>query len=193
MSDWDTWYELALACLAAGDAPAYRATCAGLRKRFGRSSDLYNGNSLAWICVLAPGGTDDPAWAIRLAHERVGTDPKGTGWTNAHLNTLGAALYRAGRFEEAIARLKDSIEAGRGDGLPQDWLFLAMAHARRGNAKQARKCLERATRDIDRGVRNNAPGGLAPWTTRVEYRILRLEAEGIVNGMSPSGPKRERK
>jgi WD40 repeat protein/tetratricopeptide (TPR) repeat protein len=192
-ADWDVWYELALARLAAGDAPGYRATCAALRQRFGRSGDVYNANSLAWICVLAPGGVDDPAWAVGLARQRVGTDPRGAGWTDAHLNTLGAAHYRAGQFDEAVARLKDAIAAGRGEGLPQDWLLLAMAHARGGHDKQARTCLERVVRKLDRIDRVTAPGSLPAWTTRVECRILRLEAERVVNGMGPSGPGEGRK
>jgi WD40 repeat protein/tetratricopeptide (TPR) repeat protein len=190
-ADWDVWYELALALLAAGDARGYRAACAALRKRFGRSADLYNANALAWVCVLAPGGVDDPAWAVRLAQKRVGTDRRGAGWTDAHLNTLGAALYRAGRFAEAVARLKDAIQAGRGKELSQDWLLLAMAYARLGNAKQARQCLKRAARDIKRGGRGNAPGGLPGWTTRVECRILRLEAERVVHDAFPDGPGKE--
>ena len=158
-----------------------------MRMRFGRSADLYNSNSLAWVCVLAPGGVDDQAWAVRLAKKRVGTDPRGAGWTDAHLNTLGAALYRAGRFDDAVARLKDAIKAGRGEGLPQDWLFLAMAYARKGRDKQARKCLQRAIRNIERSGRGKAPGGLPPWTTRAENQILRLEAEAVVNGTSRKG------
>jgi WD40 repeat protein/serine/threonine protein kinase/tetratricopeptide (TPR) repeat protein len=186
-ADWDVWYELALARVAGGDAAGYRAACAGLRKRFGRSSDTYNANTLAWICVLAPGGVDDPAWAVGLARDRVGTDPRGAGWTDAHLNTLGAALYRAGRLEEAVARLKDAIEAGRGEGLPQDWLFLAMAHARAGRDQEARKCLAHATQRIDRIEKVKVP----PWTTGVEHRVLRLEAERVVNGTGPSGSGKE--
>jgi WD40 repeat protein/tetratricopeptide (TPR) repeat protein len=191
-ADWDVWYELALARLAAGDSAGYRAACADLRKRFGRSGDIYNANSLAWICVLAPGGVDDPAWAVELARSRVGADRRGAGWTDAHLNTLGTALYRAGRFDEAVARLKDAIEAGRERALPQDWLVLAMAHARAGRDAEARKCLARAVRDIERSGGGKAVGGLSQWTTRLEIRVLRAEAERVVNGTGPSGSGKHR-
>jgi WD40 repeat protein/serine/threonine protein kinase/tetratricopeptide (TPR) repeat protein len=186
MADWDMWYELAVVRLAAGDDKGYRTACASLRERFGKSADVYNDNTLAWTCVLAPGGTDDPAWAVRLAQERVGTDPKGPGWTNAHLNTLGASLYRAGRFAEAIDRLKQAIEAGRGQGIPEDWLFLAMAHARLGHDEEARQCLKRATQRIEQALKPNAPP--QPWTTLVEHRVLLLEANRVVNGISPPMP-----
>jgi WD40 repeat protein/tetratricopeptide (TPR) repeat protein len=189
MADWDVWYELALARLATGDEAGYRATCAGLRERFGRSADLYNANTLAWICVLAPGGTDDPAWPIRLAEERVGTDPKGAGWTDAQLNTLGVALYRAGKYPEAVARLDQAVQASRGEGMVQDRLFLAMAHYRLGHTDEARKWLKKAADELDRlGIASDSATAAAlPWTTRLEYQLFRREADRVVNGTAPPG------
>jgi WD40 repeat protein/tetratricopeptide (TPR) repeat protein len=180
LADWDTWYHLAVLRLAAGDATGYRAACAGLREAFGRTSDLYNANSLAWICVLGPGGAKDPAWAVRLAEQRVGKDPKGAGWTNAHLNTLGAALYRAGRYDETISRLNDARRAGHGKGTMFDWLFLAMAHARKGQTDAARKWLDEAVREIDRLAAIKVPGSQFPWTARAESQALRREAEALL-------------
>jgi tetratricopeptide (TPR) repeat protein len=191
MADWDVWYELAMARLGAGDVRGYRATCARLRRRFGKSSDVYNDNSIAWICVLAPGGTEDPGWAIRLAEARVGTDPKGAGWTDAHLNTLGVALYRAGRYSEAITRLNQAVQAGLQKGMLQDWLFLAMAHARLGHESEARQWFTKAVRELDRlrsgGLKSDSPS-LPVWTTRLEYQLFRREAERVVNEKFPSGP-----
>jgi tetratricopeptide (TPR) repeat protein len=189
IADWDVWYELALAQLGAGDEIGYRATCAGLREQFGKTCDPYNANSLAWVCVLAPGGADDPAWPIRLAEERVGTDPKGPGWTDAHLNTLGAALYRADKYAEAVVRLGQAVQASRQGGLPHDWFYLAMAHARLGHAGEARKCLDTAKRAMDPpGSSGGTAAAPIPWTTRLEYQLLRREAERVVNGTAPPGP-----
>jgi Flp pilus assembly protein TadD len=53
------------------------------------------------------------------------------------LNTLGAALYRAGRFDEAIRRLEEGLQS-RGGGNPADWPLLAMADHRLGHRDQAR-------------------------------------------------------
>jgi WD40 repeat protein/serine/threonine protein kinase/tetratricopeptide (TPR) repeat protein len=191
LADWDVWYELALARLGAGDEAGYRATCAGLRERFGKSADVYNANSLAWICVLAPGGADDPAWPIRVAEERVGTDPKGVGWTDPNLNTLGVALYRAGKYPEAVARLDQAVQASHQGGMVQDWLFLAMAQTRLGHADEARKWLNKATAEIDRLGSAGDSGGSSPlpwWTTRLEYQLFRREAERVVNRTTPPGP-----
>jgi WD40 repeat protein/tetratricopeptide (TPR) repeat protein len=191
LADWDLWYELALAQLGAGDEAGYRATCAGLRERFGKSGDVYNANSLAWICVLAPGGTDDPAWPIRVAEERVGTDPKGAGWTDAHLNTLAVALYRAGKYAEAATRLDQAVQASHQGGLLQDWLFLAMAHYRLGHTDDARKWLKKAADELDRlGSAGDlgGPSALPGWTNRLECQLFRREAERVVNGTAPSRP-----
>jgi hypothetical protein len=89
------------------------------------------------------------------------------------LNTLGIALYRAGRFEEAIQRLEEAIQArGGGQGHPEDWPFLAMAHHRLGHRDQARRWLERL-RD-DRAIADPA----RPWD-ELELRLLRSEAEAV--------------
>jgi tetratricopeptide (TPR) repeat protein len=61
-----------------------------------------------------------------------------------YLNTLGAALYRAGRYDEAIRRLEEAIQARPGgQGIPADWSLLAMAHHRLGHREFARRWLER--------------------------------------------------
>jgi uncharacterized protein HemY len=95
-------------------------------------------NNLAW--VLATGAQRNPEMAARLAAFSVALSPDKEG----RLNTLGVALYRAGRFVEAIETLKKSLEAGKGwfDGF--DLFFLAMAHHRLGHGAQARACFGRA-------------------------------------------------
>ena len=82
--------------------------------------------------------------AVRLAESALQReDPKSPNHPD-RLNTFGAALYRAGRFEEAIRRLEKAIQArGSGHGAPIDWPFLAMAHHRLGQRDQAWHWLER--------------------------------------------------
>jgi hypothetical protein len=45
------------------------------------------------------------------------------------LETLGAALYRAGRYDEAIRRVQEGIRAA-GWSAASDHAFLSMAHHR---------------------------------------------------------------
>ena len=55
-------------------------------------------------------------------------------------------LFRAGRIDEAIARLNEGLAASREwqpDGSPGDWVYQALAHARKGDLAEARRWLER--------------------------------------------------
>jgi tetratricopeptide (TPR) repeat protein len=82
----------------------------------------------------------DPVLAARLAAFAVALSPG----EPSSLNTLGVALYRAGRFAEAIETLGKSLEAGKGQSDGFDLFFLAMAHHRLGHDAEARACYDRA-------------------------------------------------
>jgi eukaryotic-like serine/threonine-protein kinase len=81
-------------------------------------------NDLAWYLANAS-DTDvrRPAIAVELARKAIELVPQeGDYW-----NTLGAALYRSGEFQESIEALTKSVELGHGD-IGLDYFFLAMAH-----------------------------------------------------------------
>jgi tetratricopeptide (TPR) repeat protein len=59
------------------------------------------------------------------------------------LRALGGALYRAGRFADAIRRLEEGIERRQGNSGPEDWTFLALAHYRLGHRADATRWLDR--------------------------------------------------
>ncbi len=88
-------------------------------------------------------------------------------------NTLGAVLYRADRFEDAIRRLGDGIRLRGGDSVPQDWAFLAMAHHRLGHPDEARHWLDR----LRNRQRSTDPDQF--WE-ELEIRLLHSEAEAVV-------------
>jgi tetratricopeptide (TPR) repeat protein len=90
------------------------------------------------------------------------------------LNSLGGLLLRAGRLDEAIARLKEGIAATKDVQLPTYWPYLALAHARKGNLAEARQMLERS--------REWRPNPLATPTfwDQQEIAILRSEAEALL-------------
>jgi tetratricopeptide (TPR) repeat protein len=71
------------------------------------------------------------------------------------LNTLGVALYRAGRYAEAIETLERSLAAGKGQSDAFDLYFLAMARFKRGQIASARADFDSAVRW--RRVRSNLP------------------------------------
>jgi tetratricopeptide (TPR) repeat protein len=87
------------------------------------------------------------------------------------LYVLGLAYDRAGRYDDAIRVLMQSIEADpRWHATALNWPVLAMAHLRLGHAAEARRWLERAERaDL---------GSISTWWDRAEFEILRREAEG---------------
>jgi WD40 repeat protein/tetratricopeptide (TPR) repeat protein len=109
----------------------------------------------------------------------------------AGLNGLGAALYRAGRLEEAAERLNEAVRASGGDGTYADWLFLAMTHQRLGHGEEARRWLDKAVRWMD-GADWSRPADAdssPTWLDRLETQLLRREAEALVKGAAPPATK----
>jgi serine/threonine protein kinase len=94
-------------------------------------------NNYAWFLVTCPQARfRDPAQAVTLA-ERAVHYPCGMEVRCASCwNTLGVARFRAGDFKGAIKALKRSMELHNG-GDSIDWFFLAMAHWRLGDKKEA--------------------------------------------------------
>jgi Tfp pilus assembly protein PilF len=108
---------------------------------------------------------------VRLAE--LGADGAAGPQKGRFLTTFGAALYRAGRFEDAIRRLDEGIQLKGGTNEPRDWVFLAMAHHRLGHREQAHRYLE-SLRSRQRG------GGPDQLWTELEIRLLRSEAEATI-------------
>jgi tetratricopeptide (TPR) repeat protein len=102
------------------------------------------------------------------------------GVTSSHLkHGLGAALYRAGRFEEAIHRLDESHRARDDAGDPKAFAFLALTHHRLGHRDEARRWL-------DKLVTYRPREGADLFWDEVEIRILRREAESLILGSRPA-------
>jgi tetratricopeptide (TPR) repeat protein len=178
-----TWHQLALAQLKAGDEAAYRKTCGEALKRFGRPGLGPTANDLAWTCVVGPGAVDNPQDVVDRAKQAVDRFPG----QYAYLNTLGAALYRAGNHEKAYETLMDAERAyGKqgpapaDGGAPLDWLFLAMVQQHRpGQAEDARKWFDKADTWIKSNapkLTENAPDSALTWDKRLELHLLRDEA-----------------
>jgi tetratricopeptide (TPR) repeat protein len=158
-----TWH--ALACLARGDRAGYRAACAGALGPLGKEPDPRTANDAAWVCCLGPGGADDPRAVVALAERAVAARPR----SYAELNTLGAALFRAGRAEEAVRRLEEALKL-RDRDLVLDELFLALACQKLGRQEDARRWLTKAQTWMDRyrgparalGTLGAGPAGALP-------------------------------
>jgi WD40 repeat protein/serine/threonine protein kinase/tetratricopeptide (TPR) repeat protein len=158
-ADLGARHDQLLTLLAAGDRDGVRRATADLLDRCGRTTNPDEANKVAWSCVLAPDVVADGEALVRLAE-------------NA-LKTLGAALYRAGRFDESIRRLEEGLPLRNGTNVPQAWAFLATAHFRLGHRTEAHRWLDR--------LRNHEPSrDPNQFWHELEIRLLRSEAEAVI-------------
>jgi WD40 repeat protein/tetratricopeptide (TPR) repeat protein len=163
--------HLSRALLLSGDRAGWQRSTAAVLDRFGRTTNPWTANSVAWSCALGPGATADPGVLVRLAEIALGGAAPSD--KPDYLNTLGAALYRAGRYDEAIRRLEEGIRLRGGESGPEDWAFLAMAHHRLGHRDGARRWLDR--------LRAHQPSAdPARFWDELQIRVLRSEAEAVV-------------
>jgi tetratricopeptide (TPR) repeat protein len=104
-------------------------------------------NNLAWFLASSPDSSksQNAVRAVELARKVVTAAPQQGNFRN----TLGAALYRAGAFREAIAVLEEAMEL-KGGGDCCDWFFLCMAHRGLGNLDQAREWFQKAVQFMEK-------------------------------------------
>ena len=123
-------------------------------------------NSLAWLLLTGPRSLRDPREALPLARKAVELAAADA----PCLNTLGVALYRADKAAEAVAVLEKSLAQGKGKFDSFDLFFLAMCHAKLGDAAKAKDCFERAVKWVA-GQKN------LPTEYQAELKTFRAEAE----------------
>ena len=128
----------------------------------------------AWMLAAAlDKGYRDPRRAIELANEVIQNSPKVRDvWT-----TLGAAHYRAGAWNDAIAALDKSESVVPGVFTAANGFFLAMAYWQRGEKEQARKWYAKGAQAMETAIQ----------PTGQELEVLRKEASGLL-GLS-GGPE----
>jgi WD40 repeat protein len=208
-ADFGTLHCCALACLASGDRAGYRAACAGALGPLGKEPDPRTANDAAWVCCLGPGGADDPGAVVALAERAVAGQPG----DYASLNTLGAALMRASRHEEAVRRLGEALKLRDQQQQVLDELLLALACQKLGRPDEARRWLDKAQTWMDRyraparalGTLGAGPAGPLPAMAALvadrpdpraagsdydlqnwlEMEVLRAEAEAALAGPAP--------
>ena len=104
-------------------------------------------------------------------------------WAAKHLRWRAEALRHAGRFEEAIRRLNESLRIRGTTRDPVACGFLAMAHDRLGHRSEARRWLDRLTA-VQPGEGFEFSGA------EVETGILTREARMLVAGSAALPPLR---
>ena len=193
-SGYRPWYELSMVHLARGSIELYKKTCASMLEKFKGTEDPVTARFVAWSCALAPDAVAEFSVPIALAQKAA----EGHSKDPSCQNTLGAILYRAGRFEEALKRL---TEADRLVEEPDStsrsppaytWFFLAMAHQRLGDSKEAKQWLGKAAGWTDEVLaeHESSTGAKLVWSRRLTLRLLRKEAEELL-GIPAVAPKPE--
>jgi serine/threonine protein kinase/Flp pilus assembly protein TadD len=178
-----THYWLALVRVGAGDLAGYRKACAPILQRFRKMAKQPAANLAAWGCALAPEAVADYPRLVRWAERVVADQPNDV----ACRTTLGAVLYRAGRFDEALKLLNEAQRAHK----PADEqritrayiaYFLAMAHHRLGHHEEVRHWLDKATWQSEPKKPGQASGVSLAWNRRLTLQLLRREAEQLLQG-----------
>ncbi len=151
-----------------------------MRRHFANTKVPEAAGRLVLTCTLTPAAATDPAELVALV--RVAAP-----WQLGSIRCLAAALYRAGRYEEAVNCFGAAARVAR--PVAQDWLILAMAHSRLGNHEEARRCLARADDWVvqaDRPEANDISGTRPTWGRwfdRTEIDILRREAVTLLGNV----------
>ncbi len=199
-------YLLALTSLAAGNPASYHDFCRNLLNQYGDTRDPGAADTVAFLAALHPYAVPDSGRLVRLAQFAHDSKPDNA----AYLETLGAALYRAGRYSEAVDRLKEAVDKKGDNGTFWTCFFLAMSHHQLeqrlsgvraaglmagpvegfGSVRALGPVLQpdwQGKKWFDAGVRNLEEAKDASWVDKLRWRLLRDEAAGLL-GVNPDTP-----
>jgi WD40 repeat protein/serine/threonine protein kinase len=144
------------ALLEANDVAGAQRVCENLLKLANLTAANPNNHALAhmgaWACMLTPDAVADQGALVRLAEVLLNEVPEPGRYRSEQLRTLGAALYRAGRFAEATRSLEESNKNRGDDGDPRGFAFLAMAHHRLGQRAEATRWLDKLAAHRPKGA-----------------------------------------
>ncbi len=176
LEDGEVGFEYATVLLLSGDQAGYRKICAAMLERSGQLSVRHYHVARAW--TLAPDSVKETA----LAGEKANNELKRSQSEFWSLTEQGALAYRAGRYDEAVPLLEQSLKADSKSGRAVlNWLWLALVEDRRGKPTEASAWLEKATKWLDQYpegylvVLDDKNGlHLHNW---IEAQVLRREAE----------------
>ena len=177
--------------LLLGDRPGYEQFCKKWEDRVGPGQGWEYSLGRAW--GVSPHTVVPSQQIVEWAQEDRAR-PAGNPWD---LHVLSLAHYRNGEFDLAIEHAKES-NAGywRGGAKALNWLVLAMAHHRLGQAAEARTSLEQALELAGRASPEQPPGAEWPDMTPadvLEFELLRREADDLINPKSPEKPDKDRR
>jgi WD40 repeat protein/tRNA A-37 threonylcarbamoyl transferase component Bud32/tetratricopeptide (TPR) repeat protein len=175
----------ALVYLEVGDRAGYRALCRAMLEGRSKAETPEEADFIVKTCTLGPEATDDLQLAVDLAGFAV---ERGASFARPDfLCTLGAILYRAGRAADAMVRLEEALATKDGRKATRALLFLAMAQHRLGRTGLAEQTFHEANRRVGGQGAEHHP---TSWPDRLEYQVLRREAETLILGPRRHGADR---
>jgi tetratricopeptide (TPR) repeat protein len=173
-------FDLSIFLQWRGDQVAWRRANESVLERFGGTTEPFTARLVAGLCVQAADGAANMDALVRLAKLALegNTVPS---MKPSYLNTMGAALYRAGRFQEAIPFLDEAVSINGPTGQPLDAAYLAMAHERLGHHAEALRWLEYL-----RGHQASAEPALFWNELQVQYHLIEAEAVVVYDPVFPA-------
>ena len=195
------WYQRAVLMVWLADLDDYHRLRVRMRERFLGTLDDMFAAELVRACALADSPEDELASLITRAEFNLRRTA-----SRFNLYVLGLAHHRAGRHEQAVLRLRQSLD------LPPDhfnkamaYPVLAMAHHRLGQTDQAREALRSAAQTIDLwtseryggnsqadSVTHHGATAVWPvlWWDWLECLMLFREAKLLIDGAPPADDDR---
>lgn len=106
-------------------------------------------NNVAWLLATGPQPLRDASTAVELAQRAIADESLTQENRAMFLNTLGVALLRDGRFQEAIEVLEKSLSTQYDESKPFDLYFLSICNSRTGGHAKASRYFEEAESKAD--------------------------------------------
>lgn len=179
------WSTLSLVQKKAGQDEPSRNTVDELIGRFSddRADQLVK-NVVGWSWARFAFSQIDSARPLGMIERAVQENPDNP----AYQNTLGAALYRAGRDKEAIVAFDASIRGQNGRANWADCLFLTLVHHRLGNDAESAKWRAEGEAWAERLEKGTDPE--VDWEQAIEFSVLKSEVDAAIPRDLPSGDSR---
>jgi tetratricopeptide (TPR) repeat protein len=147
-ADIKLWAYTAQAHLAAGNIAAYRQACREMHQLHRGTNDPDTAEQIVWTCANRADSLPNMTDLLPLASLAVEAFPYTA-------RTKGAALVRAGRYEEALQSFDDSSRYNASQ--PADMCFQAIACFHLGRLEQSRRHIDDALRWIAQADQQKLP------------------------------------
>jgi WD40 repeat protein/serine/threonine protein kinase/tetratricopeptide (TPR) repeat protein len=182
---FEAWQQAAIAHLEIDDAAGFRRVCKAMLSKYSAViSDPGVKLTVAGICNLGTDAAGDDARVLAWIEPLPGAlNPANKTARRSCLQTLGAILYRLGRYREAIERINEGVALGDGGMTREESAFLAMAQFRIGEREKARAILKAPLRE-----EHDEPSSAKWWEARARHVLWREAVRLILEQAVPIDP-----